>query len=581
MANISNNFTLRHQFFKDDGTPLSSGTVKIFEHGTTVLSKVYNDIDKVTENSNPVILNARGEANIFIEINKTYDVEIRDADNTLIYTFEKLFMSGEGAIPSPGTFPIYWEDILNAPSEYPPSTHTHNFSEITNPPTTLAGFGIADAYTKTEVDDLLTDISLTPGPQGPQGEQGPQGPQGELGPQGLQGEKGEDGETPEIQEGWFTSRIDSYTSIGGYYPTPANLSGNFTLSGASLVAPVAGKYIVNLGAEVSISSKENQSAFTIAPTPYSGKILSASGLWQSPEIDYYETWGDVWVDKVYMPGYTPDPTRFRPLGAGTWTLTFTAFVNPNTDHPSPHSSFDVQCRIVQYDAAGNKKKSETFPTPRISNPSSTTGRYSISVTDTFKVLEDDYFRIEILTDVDIHGVQLVGARTQTQNETKVNEVAIVVADNWGVLVDTIYAKAKERTEGGLQNLAVSQVISLPQNYRVSIYAKGTFGEIRFSGALCQANSSGGGSGDNDKVAIDRTGSAGYLEDKLQVAPNSPLSMTKAGDKMQLDFLGDEVANPLLQTLSVLNENGECSFTGSCWSTTKADGDWGGYGQNVT
>lgn len=58
---------------------------------------------------------------------------------------------------------------------------------------------LTDYYTKTEVDEKIETIELTPGPQGEQGPQGEpgkdgaQGIQGETGPQGPQGEPGKDG----------------------------------------------------------------------------------------------------------------------------------------------------------------------------------------------------------------------------------------------------------------------------------------------------------------------------------------------------------------------------------------------------
>ena len=59
-----------------------------------------------------------------------------------------------------------------------------------------------DVYSKSEVDEKIETIELTPGPQGPQGPQGEQGPKGEkgdkgdkgdTGPQGPQGPQGETG----------------------------------------------------------------------------------------------------------------------------------------------------------------------------------------------------------------------------------------------------------------------------------------------------------------------------------------------------------------------------------------------------
>lgn len=47
---------------------------------------------------------------------------------------------------------LAWTDISGTPSSFPPSAHTHPWStDITGKPTTISGFGITDAYTKSEV----------------------------------------------------------------------------------------------------------------------------------------------------------------------------------------------------------------------------------------------------------------------------------------------------------------------------------------------------------------------------------------------------------------------------------------------
>ena len=65
---------------------------------------------------------------------------------------------------------------------------------------------LSNYYTKTQVDEIVDTIELTPGPQGPAGPagsegkqgpigpQGPVGPAGEVGPQGERGPKGDPGE---------------------------------------------------------------------------------------------------------------------------------------------------------------------------------------------------------------------------------------------------------------------------------------------------------------------------------------------------------------------------------------------------
>lgn len=54
--------------------------------------------------------------------------------------------------------PDQWETLLtNNPTDY--VTRWPAFSEVTNKPTTLAGYGITDAYTKTETDDRYVNVT--------------------------------------------------------------------------------------------------------------------------------------------------------------------------------------------------------------------------------------------------------------------------------------------------------------------------------------------------------------------------------------------------------------------------------------
>lgn len=66
--------------------------------------------------------------------------------------------------------------------------------------TTLSGYGITDAYTKSDVDNIVEQIELTPGPQGEQGEKGEKGDTGNTGATGVGiGFKGEIDVTFEIE----------------------------------------------------------------------------------------------------------------------------------------------------------------------------------------------------------------------------------------------------------------------------------------------------------------------------------------------------------------------------------------------
>ena len=50
------------------------------------------------------------------------------------------------------------DNLLTSKSD---TGHTHTFSSITNKPTTIAGYGITNAYTKSQVDNLLVGKSDT------------------------------------------------------------------------------------------------------------------------------------------------------------------------------------------------------------------------------------------------------------------------------------------------------------------------------------------------------------------------------------------------------------------------------------
>lgn len=64
------------------------------------------------------------------------------------------------------------------------------------------------------------------------------------------------------------------------------------------------------------------------------------------------------------------------------------------------------------------------------------------------------------------------------------------------------------------------------------------------------NSGGGGSGDNDKVAVASGKNAGYLSDILQASPNSDIQLNVVGDKYMIDVLSQDTADPKLAVGSI-------------------------------
>ena len=70
------------------------------------------------------------------------------------------------------------------------SASTIDWSAVQNTPTTIASYGITDAYTIAQVDNAINTIELTPGPQGATGPAGADGADGATGPQGPAGSSG-------------------------------------------------------------------------------------------------------------------------------------------------------------------------------------------------------------------------------------------------------------------------------------------------------------------------------------------------------------------------------------------------------
>ena len=65
----------------------------------------------------------------------------------------------------PSVFPTNWENVSDKPSWIGATKPTYDFSEIQNKPTTIAGYGITDAYTKNDISRLLTDYVTKSGAQ--------------------------------------------------------------------------------------------------------------------------------------------------------------------------------------------------------------------------------------------------------------------------------------------------------------------------------------------------------------------------------------------------------------------------------
>lgn len=90
-ASLSPVFVQR--FADNNGNPLFNGQLTSFAAGTNTPIATYSDSTGVNQNANPVILNARGEANIWILPNIAYKFQLSDALGNLIWTVDQVVNS--------------------------------------------------------------------------------------------------------------------------------------------------------------------------------------------------------------------------------------------------------------------------------------------------------------------------------------------------------------------------------------------------------------------------------------------------------------------------------------------------------
>ena len=83
------------QFFDLNGDPLSGGKVNTYEAGTSTRKATYTTAAASVANANPVILNSRGEANIFWSTG-SYKIVLTDSEDAEIYTVDNVTLSATG-----------------------------------------------------------------------------------------------------------------------------------------------------------------------------------------------------------------------------------------------------------------------------------------------------------------------------------------------------------------------------------------------------------------------------------------------------------------------------------------------------
>lgn len=81
--------TPKTAFVDAAGEPLVGGKLYTYVAGTTTLQTTYTDSTATTANTNPIILDSRGEANVWLG-GAIYKFELKDADDALIWTVDNI-----------------------------------------------------------------------------------------------------------------------------------------------------------------------------------------------------------------------------------------------------------------------------------------------------------------------------------------------------------------------------------------------------------------------------------------------------------------------------------------------------------
>jgi hypothetical protein len=76
--------------YDNNNNPLVGGQLYTYQAGTTTPAATYTDSTAVTPNSNPVVLNARGEAPVWLSPTQAYKLVLKDANGNTIWTVDQV-----------------------------------------------------------------------------------------------------------------------------------------------------------------------------------------------------------------------------------------------------------------------------------------------------------------------------------------------------------------------------------------------------------------------------------------------------------------------------------------------------------
>ena len=81
---------LKQRFFDDNGEPLSNGKLYSYQAGTTTPQATYTDQGGLTANTNPVVLDSYGEADVWLDTALSYKFVLKDSDDATRWTVDNV-----------------------------------------------------------------------------------------------------------------------------------------------------------------------------------------------------------------------------------------------------------------------------------------------------------------------------------------------------------------------------------------------------------------------------------------------------------------------------------------------------------
>lgn len=92
---------LKQRYFDANGNPLAGGKLYTYQAGTTTPQATYTDSTAATPNANPVVLDANGEANVWLDISLSYKFILKNSSEVTQWTVDNVIgLAANDAIPT-------------------------------------------------------------------------------------------------------------------------------------------------------------------------------------------------------------------------------------------------------------------------------------------------------------------------------------------------------------------------------------------------------------------------------------------------------------------------------------------------